>query len=153
MEMKAIKYLCLSAAVFALTSCGGDKKTSDDSQDQETTSEAYMDDSISSNVDGTVAVEEVAEVAETAEPVEEKSSSSKENWDKILDEYESYCNKVVALSKKAMSGDMSAMTEYASLLEQAQSLGNKLENAENDLTPAQIARLNKIASKLAGSMM
>lgn len=26
MEMKAIKYLCLSAAVFALTSCGGDKK-------------------------------------------------------------------------------------------------------------------------------
>lgn len=151
--MKAIKYLCLSAAVFALTSCGGDKKTSDDSQNEETTSESYMPDSIASNESETIAEEKVAEVTETAEPAEEKSSSSKENWDKILDEYESYCNKLAALSKKAMSGDMSAMTEYASLMEQAESLGNKLENAESDMTTAQIARLNKIASKLASSMM
>ncbi|MBD5287763.1 MAG: hypothetical protein HDS28_01620 [Bacteroides sp.] len=149
--MKTIKYLCISATVFALTSCGGDKKT-DDSSSDETVSESYMPDSVSTVAD-TVAVTEVAEVVEAEAPVEEKKTSSSENWDKILDEYESYCNKLASLSKKVMGGDMSAMTEYASLVEQAESLGNKLENAENEMTTAQIARMNKIAAKLASSMM
>lgn len=80
-------------------------------------------------------------------------SSGSEDWDKILDEYESYCNKTVSIAKKVQAGDMSAMTEYASLLESAQSLENKLNNAKDDLTPAQVARLSKIAAKLAQSMM
>lgn len=76
-----------------------------------------------------------------------------EDWDSVLDEYETYCNKVVAFAKKAKAGDVSAMTEYASLLESAESLKKKLENASSNLSAAQAARLNKIAAKMAQAMM
>ena len=81
------------------------------------------------------------------------TSSSSNNWDSILDEYEQYCTKLASMSKKAMAGDMSVMAEYSSTLEQAQRLSDKLENAQGDMTPAQVARLNKIAAKVAQSMM
>lgn len=114
------------------------------------TSKAKKDWSSSSTVD----TEEVAEEAVAAEEVTaEASSTSSEDWDKILDEYEKYCDKTVALAKKAKAGDISAMTEYASLLESAESLQKKLENAGSDLTAAQAARLNKIAAKMAKAMM
>ena len=45
------------------------------------------------------------------------------------------------------------MTEYASLLESAESLQKKLENASSNLSAAQAARLNKIAAKMAQAMM
>lgn len=96
------------------------------------------------------AVEEEVEV-ETDEL--EAASVGGEDWDSILDEYEKYCDKAVALAKKAQAGDMSAMTEYASLLESAQSLQKKLENAGSNLSAAQATRLNKIATKMANAMM
>lgn len=96
---------------------------------------------------------EVSEVTPAEEEVSEPATAASNNWDKVLDEYEDYCNKVSSLSKKAMAGDMSAMTEYASLVENAESLSNKLENAEDEMTTAQVARLNKIAQKMAQSMM
>lgn len=80
-------------------------------------------------------------------------TSSGEDWDKILDEYESYCTKLVSAAKKAKAGDMSVMTEYASLVESAESLQKKLENAGSNLSAAQAARLNKIAAKMAQAMM
>ena len=80
-------------------------------------------------------------------------AASGEDWDKILDEYDSYCTKVIAAAKKAKAGDVSVMAEYASLLESAESLQKKLENAGSNLSAAQLARLNKIAAKMANSMM
>lgn len=80
-------------------------------------------------------------------------SSSSNNWDSILDEYEQYCNKLASMSKKALAGDMTVMAQYSSTLEQAQRLSDKLENAQGEMTPAQVARLNKIAAKMAESMM
>ncbi|MDE5774612.1 MAG: hypothetical protein K2H86_09195 [Muribaculaceae bacterium] len=80
-------------------------------------------------------------------------SSSSNNWDTLVDEYEQYCNKLASMSKKALAGDVSVMTEYSSALEQAQRLSDKLENAQGEMTPAQVARLNKIAAKMAQSMM
>ena len=96
-------------------------------------------------------VDTIAEVEEVAEVV--SSSAGSEDWDKILDEYESYCTKAAACAKKAMNGDMSAMSEYTSLLESAQSLQNKLENASGNLTAAQAARLSKIAAKMSSALM
>ena len=104
----------------------------------------------------TVAAEEVAEKAVSEEVVADdaaSASSGGEDWDKILDEYEKYVDKTVALYKKAQAGDISAMTEYASLLESAQSLQEKLQNAGSDLSPAQAARLSKIAAKMAKAAM
>ncbi len=103
-----------------------------------------------------VETEEVSEETVADEVIaedESSPSSSSEDWDKILDEYEKYCDKLVTAAKKAQAGDISVMTEYASLLESAESLQKKLNNAGPNLSAAQAARLNKIAAKMANAMM
>ena len=64
-----------------------------------------------------------------------------DDWDKILNEYEKYVDQYIKTYKKAMSGDMTAMSEYVKLAEKAQKLAAKLENAEDELTTAQLKRL------------
>lgn len=81
------------------------------------------------------------------------SSSGSEDWNAILDKYEKYCDQMVSLAKKVKAGDVSVMTEYASALESAQELQTKLNNAKNDMTAAQAARLSKIAAKMSAAMM
>ena len=93
------------------------------------------------------------EDADELETEEVAAVSGSEDWDKILDEYESYCNKLVAAAKKAKAGDVSVMAEYASLLESAESLQKKLENASSSLSVAQATRMNKIAATMAKAMM
>lgn len=133
----------IAAIAALLYSCGQNK------------SESY----VAETTDDTA---EVVEVAEAEDPASEDvyvatdtepASSQSTNWDALLDEYEDYMNQTVKMAKKAQSGDMSAMTEYASLLEKAERLQKKFENAGNDMTPAQVARLNKIATKLSQQMM
>ncbi len=75
-------------------------------------------------------------------------SSGTTNWNSILDSYESYVDKYIKLLKKANEGDMSAMTEYVNMLEKAEELSEKLENADDDLTTAQAQRFLKIQTKL-----
>ena len=57
---------------------------------------------------------------------EVKSGKSSENWDKVLDDYESYVDSYLKLYKKAMDGDASAMSEYINMLDKAQSFQRKL---------------------------
>lgn len=76
------------------------------------------------------------------------SDSGGSNWDKILDDYEEFVNKYIKLAKKAQNGDMSAITEYAKILEKAQSLSEKLEKAKSDLTVKQANRYAKISLKM-----
>lgn len=79
--------------------------------------------------------------------------NSSNNWDSTLDEYEKYIDNYIKLYKKAQNGDTSALTEYASLLEKAQSLSEKLSNAQGDLTPTQASRFIKLQQKLANAAM
>ncbi len=135
------QFIAIAAMVALLCSCGQKK------------SETAVDETI----DETTVMEAVDPasdtLAESAEAEAEPSSSQSTNWDALLDEYEDYMTQAVKMAKKAQSGDMSVMTEYASLLEKAESLQKKLESAEADMTPAQVARLNKIAMKLSQQMM
>ncbi len=88
-----------------------------------------------------------------SEAVSETSTATSQNdWDAVLDEYEEYIDKYLKLYKKAQAGDVSAATEYASLLEKAQSLSEKLSNASGDLTPAQASRFAKLQQKIANAM-
>lgn len=48
---------------------------------------------------------------------------------------------------------MSAMTEYASMLEKAESLSKKLEKAQDDLTASQAARFLKLQQKLTNAVL
>ena len=142
--MKKI-FIAAFALALVMTACGNNEKKSD--SNDEISSEFVVD-------SADAVVEEPAVVTDDEkEEVKVTTSAASENWDEVLDEYEDFCNKTVQLAKKAQSGDMSVMTEYASLAEQAQELNEKLENAKDELSAAQVARLNKIASKMASSMM
>lgn len=79
------------------------------------------------------------------------SSKSSTNWDAVLNEYESYVNQYIALMKKAQNGDMSAMSDYAKMLEKAERLSDKLDNAEDEMTSAQLSRYLKITNKMANA--
>lgn len=81
----------------------------------------------------------------------EVSTTSDNNWDSVIDDYEEFIDKYIALLKKAKAGDASAMTEYASMLANAQNLQGKLSNAQSSLSTAQAARFSKIMTKLASA--
>lgn len=95
---------------------------------------------------------EIAEAAEVEEVEPIVVGTDSEDWDEILDEYESYCTKLATYAKKVKAGDISAAAEYASILESAQSLQEKLDDASSELSAAQAARLAKIAAKMASAM-
>lgn len=150
--MKIRKIIFALLMTLVITSCGKKQETSDsintDTAAIESSMADYSETGEKSSEDG---VNETSN--DTPDDAPTVASSSSNNWDSVLDEYEKYCTKVISLSKKAMGGDMSVMAEYSSTLEQAQRLADKLENAEGDMTPAQVARLNKIASKMAQGVM
>lgn len=104
---------------------------------------------------GTAQATSTADNDDESETVAEETtaSTSGEDWNAILDKYEKYCDQMVSLAKKVKAGDVSVMTEYASALESAQELQTKLDNAKNDMTAAQAARLSKIAAKMSAAMM
>lgn len=75
------------------------------------------------------------------------------NWDDVLDEYEEYADKYINCIQKAQNGDMSAMSDLASLMETARDLGDELSNASDDLSNVQIARYTRITEKFTSAMM
>lgn len=125
----------LVAASLSFTACGGsDSKTTETAETTETT------DSL-----GSTSSEETTSVE--AENATEESSS--EDWDAVLDEFESYVDDYAKVVKKATKGDVSAIADLASMLESAQELEKKLDNAKSDLSAAQVSRLAKISQKMA----
>lgn len=88
----------------------------------------------------------VTSAIEMVAPKQSKASAN--NWDKVLDSYETYVNKYVACMKKTMAGDTQVLTEYANLLEKIEELGKQLENASGSMTTAQINRYAKINAKM-----
>ena len=71
----------------------------------------------------------------TVSAMETKSSARTEivagdDWDKVLNEYEKYVDQYIKTYKKAMKGDMSAMSEYVKLAEKAQELSEKIDKAK-----------------------
>ncbi len=82
----------------------------------------------------------------------ETVATASSDWDKVLDSYEQYVNKYVATYKKAMAGDMTALTEYAKLAAEAEKLQKKLEKAEGEMTTAQMQRYAKITQKMLDAL-
>ena len=80
---------------------------------------------------------------------ESSSSSGSEDWDALLDSYEQYVDKYISYVKKAAKGDMTALSEYPSLMEEAQEYGEKLQKAHGEMSTSQWARYNKITMKMS----
>lgn len=81
------------------------------------------------------------------------SQGGSDDWDEILDDYEKYADEYIACAKKAAEGDLSAMSDLVSLMETAQELGEKLEQASGDLSSDQVARYSRITAKFASAML
>ena len=86
-------------------------------------------------------------VESSAESVEPEVKSTND-WDSALDEYEKYVDTYLKFYKKAMSGDPTAMTEYADYLQKAQKLTEKFSAVENDLSPKQYSRFMELQTKM-----
>lgn len=54
--------------------------------------------------------------------------------------------------KKIQNGDQSAYAEYMRYMKEAQSLAEEADKYRGDMSSAQIARLGRIASKMAGNL-
>ena len=77
-----------------------------------------------------------------------RSSTASADWDSMLNSYEQYVNKYIALVKKASNGDMTAMAEYAGLMQKAQELSDKMNGAQGEMSASQWARYMKITTKM-----
>ena len=73
------------------------------------------------------------------------------NIDKYLDAYEKYVDKYISYVQKAAKGDMSAFSEYPTLMKQAQECSEKLQKVKGEMTSVQCARFNKITMKMANT--
>ena len=121
---KAASFKIVELKIEKIPSYEGYVSTSDDSSDAATESDS---EDVSAN----------------------NSSSDSEDWDALLNSYEQYVNKYISLVKKASNGDMSAMAEYPALLEKAEDISSRLDDAKGDMSASQKARYLKITNKMA----
>lgn len=98
-------------------------------------------------------MEDVVEIMEDVEEGTNNSiSAGSEDWDSLLDTYESYVDKYISYMKKAANGDMSALSEYPALMEKAQELSEKIENAKDDMSSSQLKRYMNITMKMTNAV-
>lgn len=79
---------------------------------------------------------------------DDDSSSDSEDWDSVLDSYKEYVDDYISLMKKAKKGDVDALAEYPSILENAQELGEKLQKAKGSMSSSQLSRYTRITNKM-----
>lgn len=77
-------------------------------------------------------------------------TNENDDWDKMLDDYETFTDEYLVLYKKALKGDNSAFESYPELMEKAEDLQKSLEKAEQNkkLGMAQLKRMAKIQMKM-----
>ena len=93
-------------------------------------------------------IENAVDIIEDASQLQSTQSHNSKDWDKVLDDYESYVDHYISLLKKANNGDLSAMTEYVKIMEKAEELEKDLNDAENEMSNAQMKRYMKITKKM-----
>ena len=115
---------------------------------EEDTEPSESSSSSESSDDSSVSSDDSSDDSSDAEKSISSSSTSSADWDSMLDSYEQYVNKYIALLKKAAEGDMTALAEYPALMEKAQECSKKMENAQGDMSASQWARYMKITTKM-----
>ena len=100
------------------------------------------------------APEQEAYVSETTSSTTESesestsTSSGDSSWDELLVSYEKYIDQYISFLKKANAGDVSAMSQYPSMMAKAADLQEKIMNASDDLSIAQMNKFNKLQAKM-----
>ncbi|MDY3548995.1 hypothetical protein PG291_10330 [Riemerella anatipestifer] len=80
-------------------------------------------------------------------------SAGDSDIDKMLDDYERYVDQYIVYIQKASQGDMTALSEYPSLMEKAQELQGSLERAQNNnnFSAGQMKRMVAIQQKMTNA--
>ena len=138
--MKMLKYFVMVLFAVAIVSCGGKKNSSEENSSLDSVEPVSTSDVSDLNV---------SDDSEDENETSLSSSSDSEDFDAVLESYEEYVDQYIVLMKKAAKGDMSAMSEYPTLMEKAQELGEKMENAKGDMSASQLAKYQKITMKMA----
>ena len=88
-----------------------------------------------------------------AEPAAAQAEKADGACPAAMDEYEAFVDKYVKYIKKAADGDVSALAEVGSLMEQADKAGKELANAQGDLTVDCLKKYNAINKKMTDAAM
>lgn len=95
---------------------------------------------------------DVDESSSDASDTDEEVAEGDGDYDALLDSYEEFVDEYIALMKKAQNGDMDAVSQYASCMQKAQELGEKLNKAQGTMSAAQWARYGKILNKFTKAL-
>lgn len=84
--------------------------------------------------------------------VDPRKQKNNPEYEKLLVSYEKYVNNYIAYTKKIKDGDVSAISNYTKLLQQAQEISSKIEKVKGDLSIDQLSRFNDLSIKLANAL-
>ena len=84
---------------------------------------------------------------------DEEERHSSNNWDKLLDKYESLISQAVPLCKKIATGDMGALKKFIKSFESLEDLNDDLSDAEDDMTAEQCQRYMELSEKFTTAVM
>ncbi|MCH5230208.1 MAG: hypothetical protein J1F43_00245 [Muribaculaceae bacterium] len=82
----------------------------------------------------------------------ENEDSGTDSWDKLLDQYEGLVNKYISLTNKLKNGDYEALAEGYQLIDKAEELDQKFNNAEEEMSSSQWKRYMELNTKMANAM-
>lgn len=145
MKKQLLTFAAISTMILA--SCGGSNEVESDldslpdeiEMTDETENETVMDkdDESESNTEIT------------------DDSSSSDEWDSVLDDYETYVDDYVAIIKKQKENpaDMSIMTEYQELMQKGTEWSTKMSEMSSNFGPEQLSRMQEIQAKLSKAAM
>lgn len=147
--MKKQKFIIVvGIAAMTLASCGGatEKKTSDEESNDKTEISNEEEIKISSDEE---------EIEDSEQEVVSEETSSSDEWNEVLDGYESYVDDYVAIIKKQRTdpSDMSLMTEYQALMLKGTDWATKMSELSSDFGSEQISRMLEIQMKLSKAAM
>ena len=86
-------------------------------------------------------------------PPPAEATKADEDCPAAVDAYAKFVDKYVDYIKKAADGDMSALTDVASLMEQANKAGKELASAQTDLTAGCLKKYTAINKKMTDAAM
>lgn len=80
---------------------------------------------------------------------------SEKEYNEMLDDYEGFVDEYIVFYKKALKGDMDALSSYPKLLEKAEKFDSKMDRARNNdnLTSKQISRFIEIQKKMMNAAL
>lgn len=149
--MKKIYISVIITLIIGLVACNSNKKANNSSDFENGFETSLSDDSYDEEEDDVDEDEEWDDDEDEDDSIKSAESNQKntEDWDAVLDAYENYVDKYIAVLKKVSKGDVSAMAEYSDLMQKSTEFSEKIAKAENDMSSSQISRYMKITNKMA----